>query len=569
MIRSLYIKDYALIDELEVSFGQGLNIITGETGAGKSILLGALQLLMGERASTEAVRTGTDKAIVEGIFEMADDEALVSVLQEANIEKGEVLIIRREVTSSYSRAFVNDTPANLPILKALADLQIDLHGQHQHQSLLREDTHRLFLDELGQLESDLKSYRQIHSDALRIESEIDSLLQKKKDLERSRGLSEFQLKEIDAVEARIGEQDELEREAAILDNAEMLLKISSGVYRSLYEDDGAVIDRLADARRELDEIVTHDESLQPLSTEIKSAIITLQEVATSLNDYAGNIELDPARLEIVRERIGMYEMLKKKYGGTIEDVLAFADEKRREVSLVANFESELENLNRQRDAILVDLGAAAVKLSRKRQATARLVEEKMTSTLRELDIKEAVFEVRFNHIEDENGRVLLEDGTRVKASASGIDDVEFYISTNPGEDVKPLVDVASGGEISRIMLGLKSILATTGGIPLMVFDEVDVGISGRIAQQVGLKLRDLAARHQVICITHLPQIAAMADKHFVVEKHVAEGRTTSRLRTLDSTERAATIASLIGGKTVTKAAIASARELIESVPGRN
>lgn len=569
MIRSLYIKDYALIDELEVSFGRGLNIITGETGAGKSILLGALQLLMGERASTEAVRTGADKAIVEGFFQMSGDESLLNVLEAAGIDRQKQLIIRREVTASYSRAFVNDTPVNLTVLKALADLQIDLHGQHQHQSLLREDTHRMFLDELGQLDSALADYTMAYSDVAKVDTEINSLLRRKAELERSRELSEFQLKEIDAVEAKIGEQEDLEREASILDNAEMLLKASTSIFKSLYEDDNAVIDRLADARRQLDDIVPHDDSLEPLSKEIKSAIIALQEVATSINDYAGNIELDPVRLERVRDRIGQYEMLKKKYGGTIEDVLTFAEEKRAEVTLVANFDVELDSLRKKKAELLAILSKAAVDLSNQRKATAVEVEGKMTSILRDLDIKEAQFEVRFHHTEDANGWVTLEDSRVVKATTSGIDEVEFYISTNPGEDLKPLVDVASGGEISRIMLALKTILATTGGIPLMVFDEVDVGISGRIAQQVGLKLRDLSARHQVICITHLPQIAAMADRHFVVEKHVASGRTTSKLRTLELEERAATIASLIGGKTVTKAAIASARELIESVPGRN
>ncbi len=569
VIKSLYIKDYALIEELEVQFEPGLNIITGETGAGKSILLGALQLLMGSRASTETVRTGASKAIVEGVFDMHNDGDLRAVLNEIGADQQDVIIVRREVTDSYSRAFVNDTPVNLAILKSLADLQIDLHGQHQHQSLLREETHRLFLDQLGQLGEQLSVYRTSYDRVNEVTSRITKLMHEKAVLEKSRELSEFQLKEIDALEARVGEEDELNRELSVLDNAEKLQSVTGGIYNELYEDDGAIVDRLDKAHKELESILKHDQSLLPLASELRSAIIALQELATSLNEYAGSIDLDPARLDAVRERLGSYEILKRKYGGTIEDVLEFAETKRKEVELVENFDAELDGLQAERSEELEVLQQRAIDLSNRRKETARLVEKEIVRALKELDIKQARFEVRFEHETEQDGWVKVADNRKVKATSTGIDTVTFYISTNPGEDVKPLVEVASGGEISRVMLAMKSILANTGGIPLMVFDEIDVGISGRIAQQVGWKLRELSERHQVISITHLPQIAAMADRHFVVEKEVVDGRTRSQLRTLSDDERAGAIASLIGGKKVTDAAVISARELIDSVREHN
>ncbi|NND70955.1 MAG: DNA repair protein RecN [Rhodothermales bacterium] len=565
LLTSLHIRDYALIEELDVEFADGLNIITGETGAGKSILLGALGLLMGARASTEVVRTGATRAVVEGFFATGGRSEIDQILRNAQVELQPTLIVRREVTATQSRAFVNDTPVTLRVLKDLADEMIDLHGQHQHQSLLRDETHRQFVDEIGDYRDTLTAFQRVYDDVELIDREIQALIVERSRLAERRELSEFQLSEIDAVGPIEGEEDELTRELSILDNAETLRVTADQVYEDLYDTDDAVIDRLDRLQKELEGAVRFDETLQSYVAEMRSVIIILQEVASSLNNYSSEIDSDPKRLSFVRERLGDYHKLSRKYGSTASEMLAHAAELRDDLAKVENFDDRLREMETSKNTLLQELSVQAKNLSKARRSTADVIEKGVVAALEELNIKEARFEVRADYIVDDEGWVVHESGDRVRTMRHGYDRIRFFLSTNPGEAVRPLVDVASGGEISRVMLALKTILARTGGIPLMVFDEIDTGISGRVAQQVGSKLRDLAANHQVISITHLPQIAAMADRHFVVEKHVEQARTRSKLRMLDEEERAECLASLISGAEVTAAAITSARELLDSV----
>lgn len=566
MLRSLYIRDYALIEELEVEFDSGLNIITGETGAGKSILLGALKLLLGERASTEALRTGAKKAIIEGVFDNADEGRLPSLLESHQIEPDPtgLLTIRREVSERGSRAFLNDTPATLDVLREVAANTIDLHGQHEHQSLLRTETHVELLDNFGGLGGLVSTYRERYAALAALMSERADLVKRKDDLAKQKELYGFQIEEIDRVAPIVGETDELEAERRVLENAETLYESTAALYESLGESDEALYDRLVVVRNQLQDLARIDASFEDTLADVRSAEVTLKEAMQFLQDYNARIEFNPERLDEIRERLGELDYLERKYGGTIEAVMAHREEIGHAFELAANFDGAIARLDERVEEGKAALSRAAYRLSQKRHEVAERIERMIAVELAGLGMPHARFEVRFTHQDDANGWVLLgTEGRRVAAFPAGVDLVEFYISANVGEDPKALAKTASGGEISRIMLALKTILAKSERLPILVFDEIDVGISGPIARRVGESMRGLASYHQIIAITHLPQIASLGDVHFSVEKQIADGRTKTRIHKLDEAERAEAVAQLLAGTDLTEAALRSARELID------
>jgi DNA repair protein RecN (Recombination protein N) len=566
MLRSLYIRDYVLIKELEVAFDSGLNIITGETGAGKSILIGALKLMLGERASSEVIRSGASKAVVEGAFDEADTPRLRALLEEHAIEPQPTLIVRREVTPSQSRAFVNDTPATAQLLRTVAGNLIDLHGQHEHQSLLRTETHLELLDNFGGLGSLLRSYRQRYEAVAGLMQERAELVARERDLRQQKELFGFQIEEIDGVNPLAGEDEELEAECRILENAERLFDATAQLFERLYESDEALHDQLVVARNELQDLARIDRDFEEVLGEVRSAQIIVAEVATFLQHYNARIEFNPERLEAIRQRLGALDHLKRRYGGTLEAVRAYRQDIGHQYALAADFEGAIARLSQQVEAMQADLSAEAQRLSAKRHAVARRIEQAIVAELDRLGMPGSRFEVRFTTRPDPEGWIALpvagRPPERYAAFPTGLDLVEFYITTNRGEEPKPLVRVASGGEVSRIMLALKTILAKSDRLPILVFDEIDVGISGTVARKVGESMHALAQYHQIIAITHLPQVAALGDVHFVVEKHVEDDRTRTRIRRLEDDERAAAIATLISGDTFTEAALESARELM-------
>lgn len=570
MLRSLYIRDYAIIEQLEVTFDGGLNIITGETGAGKSILIGALSMILGERASTEVVRSGAKKAIIEGQFDEVESPGLIALLEENGLERSETLILRREISAQQSRAFINDSPATVQLLRDVASYLIDLHGQHEHQSLLRPETHIGLLDDFGGLEAFVQSYRNRYLAVEDLVRQRKALIARERELARQKELYEFQIEEIDRVGPQEGEEDALEAEFRILENAERLYQTTAHLFSMLYESDDAVNDRLVVARNELQDLARIDKAFEESLGEISSAQIMISEIAKFLQDYNARIEFNPERLEEIRERMGAIELLKRKYGGSLEAVLAYRKEIGDTYDLAVDFEGAIARLNEQIDEAMTVLTAEAAKLSEKRKEVARRIEQAIVKELAHVGIPHARFEVRFNVQENPDGWIKPENGSaRLAAFPNGMDLVEFYISTNVGEEPRPLSRVASGGEVSRIMLSLKTILAKNERLPILVFDEIDTGISGAIARKVGESMRDLARFHQIIAITHLPQIAALGDVHFVVSKLVTDGRTKTIIRRLEDAERAAHIASLISGSGVTEAALESARELMLSEPREN
>ncbi len=566
MLRSLYVKDFALIDSLEVAFNSGLNIITGETGAGKSILIGALKLILGERASVEVIRTGAKKAVIEGIFDHAATPALQKLLEEHAIEpQGDVIILRREVSSSYSRAFINDTPTTLPVMRAVAAQLIDLHGQHEHQSLLHPEKHLELLDKFGSLGGLQKAYARQYRVVAELHRKRQELLQKQQELQRQKDLFEFQLQEIERVAPE--EEAALEEEQRILEHAEHLYEATAQLYEMLYENERAVYDQLVLARNVLLDLSRIDSAFESILEEIRTAEIIISEATQFLQDYNARIEFNPERLEVIRDRLNELNRLKRKYGGSLEAVLRYRDEIARQYALATDFEGAITRLDQQIQEAETLLTEAALRLSGKRREVAQRIEQAIVAELATLGIPHTRFEVRFTSEPDPEGWIRLATPTgeeRYRAFQTGMDHVEFYITTNVGEALRPLSRTISGGESSRIMLALKSILARSDRLPILVFDEIDTGISGEIALRVGQTMRNLARYHQIIAITHLPQIAALGDTHFQVEKKVEGNRTRTTIRQLDEEERAEIVASLIGGSEITKATLASARELMNN-----
>ncbi len=565
MLKTLRIKNYALIDEIDVEFETGLNILTGETGAGKTIIIDAMSLVLGERASSDVVRSGTEKAVVEGVFGVAGNRKLHGLLEKHQVEWNEELILRREISrKGQSRCFINDSPATLNLLKGVGDLLVDLHGQHEHQSLLRVDTHLILLDDFGGLEGLVAEFRQAYDYLQSLLTEHRELQEREHQLKEKKELYEFQMREIDSLNPQPDEEEQLESELKILENAQKLYEATLQLYEMLYEGDHSVHDQLVLARNQLEDLSEIDKTFDAMKGECDSAEAIVGELTKLLQQYNSRVEFNPERLEHIRDRLGQLALLKKKYGGSVDTILEHREAIGREVALAANFEGEIQKLELQVERVRSRASEIAQRLSTKRREVARKVVKAIVDVLATLGIPNAQFDVVVENqkiADGGNGAVKL-GREFYETTPRGIDFVEFYVSTNVGEDIKPLVKVASGGEISRIMLSLKSILAKSERLPLLVFDEIDMGVSGKIAQAVGMSLKNLSNFHQVIAITHLPQIAGLADTHIVVEKVQDSKRTATRVRKLSLQERVHEVATLMSGEEVTAAGLKGAKELM-------
>ncbi len=562
MLKTLEVKDYALIDQINVEFGKGLNIITGETGAGKSILIDAMGLLLGERASTEVVRKGANKSIVEGIFDVEGNNKVKILLGENEIDDYSELILRREISlKGANRCFVNDTPVSLSFIKEIGNLLVDLHGQHEHQSLLHTETHIDYLDEFGNYDDLLTKYKNRYDELIKTEREIETLREREAILNEKKEIYAFQINEIDNVSPEEGEEEKLNDELKILENSEKLAELSSEVYQILYEADKPVHDAIVKVKNNLSTLAEIDKSFTESSNEAETVLALINDISSFIRSYESKIDLKPEHIEEVRERLGSINMLKKKYGGTVQSVLEHRKKIGEEFELAENFSERITDLNNKLNSIRVEAGKLAKGISEKRKTESKKVRKSIEDSLKELGISHPNFQTKIlNELAVDNNFITV-NGKSFKCSAKGIDKVEFFISTNQGEDPKPLAKVASGGEISRIMLSLKSTLAKNDKLPLLIFDEIDVGVSGRIAQKVGNVLKALAEYHQIIAITHLPQIAGLADHHYEVKKTDDKSRTSSSIEKLTDEGRVREVAKLMSGEKVTKASIKGAQEL--------
>ncbi len=554
------------MEEISVEFSSGLTIITGETGAGKSILIDALGLLLGERASTDMIRTGAEKAIVEGLFDVKGNARVTDILRASENEITEELIIRRELTNKgQSRCFVNDSPVSVSLLKEIGDALVDLHGQHEHQSLLRPETHIDFLDDFGGYEKEIEAYKTSYRSLAGLTSKKRELQEQENQLKAKKSLYEFQIKEIDTVNPQSGEEEQFKSDLKILENTEKLNELTSGIHQLLYKAENSVRDSLVKARKMVEQLADIDGSFSEAMNDARSAEVIVEELSKQVQDYASRIEFNPERLEEIRERLGALSLLKKKYGGTIDLLIEFRKKIGDEFTFAENFEVEIAKLEKEIELLRKECGEKASVVTSKRKEASKKLEKAILTTISELGILKAQFvtTIQQRTVDTSANMLAVKVGNQLfEATAKGVDHVEFFISTNVGEEVKPLVKVASGGEVSRIMLALKSALANSDKTPLLIFDEIDTGVSGRIGQAVGLSLKKLSMHHQVIAITHLPQIAGLADTHFAVEKIEANKKTSTQLRKLETEERVREIAKLVSGAEVTEAGLKSARELM-------
>jgi len=562
VITSLYIKDFALIDELETTFDSGLNIMTGETGAGKSIIIGALNILLGERAQTESIRQGAAKAIAEAILHTGKDDKLDQFLLDNGVEPGAEVILRREVRQSGSRAFINDSPVPLSVLKQVGDLLVDLHGQHDHQLLLKEEHHREVIDERGGVAPMLESYGRAYHEVSRLRQEKKQLKKREQELQEKQELYRFQLKEIRSANLKEGENGQLDRDIHLLDSSEALNETAGSILQAGKEADANALDLLRLMQQSLEDIARLEPEFATYVQELQTARISVEELLRFTEQYQNNIEFNPRQLESLRQRQAELRRLEKKYAKTPEELLEYQEELQQTLSLADNFEMELEKLGGLIDKAQLVLAKEALALHEARIKEGTRLGKDIEQELMRLGFTHAQFQVKVAWREEKNGWIEI-DGSPIACHPDGADDISFYISTNKGEHPKPLSKTASGGEMSRIMLALKSILAREQRLPVMIFDEIDTGISGPIALQVGRTMRDLAESCQIIAITHLPQIACMGHAHFVVRKEETADRTVTRIDKLNDQDHIREVAKLMSGPVLTDAVINSARELVE------
>lgn len=568
MIKSLYIKDFALIDELEVGFENGLNILTGQTGAGKSIIIGALNMILGERADTEVIRRGADKAVAEGIIKVGEDASIRALLEENGVEFAGELILRREIRSAGSRAFINDTPVTITILKQVGDFLVDLHGQHDHQLLLKEENHRGVIDGFAEVEPVKEAYLQAYLKMGELQKTLKKLKLREEELEEKLELYRFQVRELEGADLNPDDEEQLQAEMKLLDNAEELDQKASAIVEMGSGDEINVMDLLNTIRLHLEDLARIEPDFESYLEEVSTARISIQEMISFTERYQADIEFNPRRLEELRRRQSELNRLEKKYGRTVPELITYLQEIKRELGLAENFDLEIEKLEKQIESQAEVLTAHARTLHNKRVEVGQKLSESIVEELHSLNIPHAKFEVRVDWLHSDHGWIQI-DGTPVECTRHGCDDVRLFISTNMGEEPKPLAKIASGGEISRVMLALKSTLAKEQSLPVMIFDEIDTGISGEVSEKVGRTMRRLAEQCQIIAITHQPQIASQAHKHYRVQKIDYENRTVTRIIPLSDNEHIQEVASLMSGEEVTDAALQSARQLIEKNTFRN
>ena len=524
------------MEELEWQIAPGFVAVTGETGAGKSIIIGALQLLLGERADKSLIRTGADLCAVEAAFSGNDLQKLNPRLIEAGIEpcEGDLIIKRTLSGIGTNRQFINGSPTTLSILKNLGDELVDLHGPHDHQSLFSSDKQLGLLDSFARAEEQVAEYGKHYRQLQTLLAERAALNTVETAREQELDLLRHQINEISSANLVAGEEEEIESRYKLASSSKRLIELASTIANKLSEADGSVLSQLAETQRLLRELEKIDDSISRFSSAHAAAVIELSEIARSLSEYAEKLDLDPAQLSALEQRVSLFETLKRKYGGSIPEVIAFGERAAERMRRIEGRDAELERLAGEIETTRANLNRDGEALRKLRTKAAPKLSETIRRNLRDLGFRQSEFEAKLFALDEPR--------------PNGFDSVELLFSPNPGEPLKPLRTIASSGEISRLMLAIKSALAAHDAIPLLVFDEIDTNVGGEIAHAVGAKMQNLGRDHQVICITHLPQVAATASSHFVVTKEVVRGRTFSNLREVSGKTRNEEIARMLGGK---------------------
>ncbi|MBQ2879097.1 MAG: DNA repair protein RecN, partial [Anaerotignum sp.] len=554
MLEHLHIKNVALIRESEISFGEGLNILTGETGAGKSMVIDSLQFALGGRAGKDFLRHGEKMASVEALFAV-QSSALQEKLEENGIEPeedGAVLITRTLSETGKSVCRVNGSTVTVSMLKEIAEDLIDIYGQHEHQSLLNPSRHIRLLDRFcgAGFGDAMEEYKKSFHTLKEIDRQLDALMGDESQREQRMDILSFQKEEIELAALRIGEEEELLEQKKRLGCMEKLMRLTEESLSLLYDGSDRIpsaCDQLGDALQKLQEAAEYDQALQPFADALADAYASVEDTARELKREADKQENDPVLLEEIEERLQVIYKLKRKYGGTVEAVLAFYDKAAEELDFLANSNEKVVELLNEKERVQKKLTAYGETLTARRKDTAEQVADQIETALRDMEMKDAKFHIQIDEKAD--------------WTADGKDKVEFLISANAGENLKPLAKIASGGEMSRVMLALKTVLVDADDIGTFIFDEIDTGVSGRTARKVGEKMRFLGGKRQILCITHLPQIAAMADTHFLIEKETSDGQTITHVTPLTEEGSVTEVARLMGGSDVTETTLAAAREL--------
>lgn len=555
MLTTLKIKNFAIVDNIQVEFGHGLNVITGETGAGKSILAAALGLVLGGRGEKNMIRSGEDKCGVEAQFELADSSRVDMVLDELGVEacdKGRLIIRRIISASDSSKNLVNDCPVTVQGMKRIGDLLVDLHGPHDHQSLLSTDFQMDLLDSFGQLTGLRGEYEDIYREKLDAESRRKALDCDDQAVERQIEMLSFQVKEIEDAKLSAEEEEEIEKEHKISANAQQVLEAAGQAVNALSEGEVTAFDAVVAAQNALRRLTDVVDEAQGWVEEAESIAVQIQELEKSLNSYVQNVQCDPERLQWLEDRKALIHKLKRKYGGSIENILAFLEKSRGELEDLQHRGEKIAEIEKELVGIRKRVEATGGKLSGERRKVAEELAVAITDELRELGFKHGAFDVSLGDVEP---------------GPNGMNSIEFGFAPNVGEDMRPLRAIASSGEISRVMLAVKAVLACHDSIPVMVFDEIDANVGGEMGNAVGAKLEKVSMGHQVLCITHLPQVAVHGNIHLVVVKHVKDGRTMTSITAVEGDKRTREIARMLGGEGLTSVTLRHASEMLEKKSG--
>ena len=572
MLTELRIQNFAIIDSLELEFDSGLIILTGETGAGKSIVLDAVEVLVGGRVDAAMIRSDAPRALIEGVFRLDGTERapIHEILKKEDLlDDPRYLVLSREIRrEGRNVARVNGRTVNVSLLKALGAALVDIHGQSEHLSLLNPRAHLGLLDRFAETDALRQEYREQYQALRAARRELEELRQAQDDAERRTELLTYQAEEIEAAALSPGEDESLRLERDRLANAEALSSMAQTALTLLDEgspEAAAVTDLFGQVAQSLHALAKIDSSQEPHVRRADALLEELTDLAKELRDYLEAIEFSPKRLDEVESRLDTIRTLKRKYGDSIEEILAYAERARRELETITHASERIEALQKEESALLARLAKTGLALSEARQRAAKTLAERIEAELAALHMSRARFSVDFQRRPDENG-LPLPDGSRAAFDASGLDKVEFLIAPNPGEGLKPLAKIASGGETSRLMLALKNVLAQADEVPTLIFDEIDQGIGGRIGLVVGEKLWRLTRRHQVFCVTHLPQLAAFGDEHWQVQKIIEDGRTLTRVKKMEENDRLLELAQMLGG--IGEGTLRSAHEILHTAQER-
>ena len=550
MLRTLKIKNLALVDDVQVGFHDGLNVITGETGAGKSLVIGALRLLLGERADKSMIRTGEASCSVHAEFGLSDTAQVDAILEDVGLDScdGGLLIIRRVITETSNKTLVNDESVTLQVLKRLGAVLVDMHGPYDHQSLLDQNVQLEILDAFGQLDEARAVYT-VEFDKYRdIQKQIDALnSDNEEDLERQIEFLDYRVNEIEVANLTVDEEAEVEEEHGIIANSQQLIELANGAVQALTEGEGCAFDGLASAQQLLNQLIKLIPEAQDWHDEIESAVTSVQEVVRSIENAAAGIDGSPERMQWLDDRLTTYQTLKRKYGATVEEVLENGETWKQQLKDLRGRDHCRDALQAEQDLILQSLEKAGLKLRSLRENVADNLSECVTRELVDIGFEHGFFDVQL---------------VPAPPGPSGMDEIDFGFAPNAGEDMRPLRMIASSGEISRVMLATKAVLAKQDQIPVLVFDEIDANIGGEIGGAVGRKLAQVAECHQLLCITHLPQVAACGTTHLAVSKKVEDGRTFTEVELLDHESRPEEIARMLGGKDSTNVTLQHAQEML-------